>query len=105
MSTVCSSKLGGGQLKRKRSWPFWAETGGHGAHTGGLDEVTASHRSTTHRLLLLFRRSRPRPCALRRSAPTLGPHNGKQILCAFARRGQTAPSASGAGCVCYPTAP
>src|SRR2546428_5966656 len=26
MSTVCSSKLGGGQLKRKRSWPFWAET-------------------------------------------------------------------------------
>src|SRR3989454_1522473 len=83
-----------------------AEAGGHrGAHTGGLDEVTASHRSTTHRLLLLFRRSRPRPCALRRSAPTLGPHNGKQILCAFALRGQTAPSASGAGCVCYPTAP
>jgi len=26
MSTVCSSNDGGGQLKRSRSWPFWAET-------------------------------------------------------------------------------
>src|SRR6266513_2650383 len=25
MSTVCSSTVGGGQLNRNRSWPFWAE--------------------------------------------------------------------------------
>ena len=63
-----------------------AEAGGHRARAGGLDEVTASYRSTTHTLLLPFFDNGEKFYALSQSAVKLS-------LAVRRRR------------VCYPTAP